>query len=245
MRRVLFAVNKHALLEGLSDQRVQAESSRAKQTLIFPLKTPEINTCRNSTDPNPDPFKCYSDLNTLCVGCRGRVLPLPRNVHVSLIGLQLAPRVCAPATHLWLLEWSKEVADGREEQRAKNNAHKWEWRILFQISQVKKMRWYSLDISFIHQSCAVNEMKQKKSCKTSNKAKRRHLVWNPSRRRTARLPPNPWLNLHIEFWAVKTNIYNSFIIFWWSLYPNKNKDVRKFCLISTKALFGVNTSYVH
>lgn len=39
-------------------------------------------------------------------------------------------------------------------------------------------------------------MRKKKSCKTSNKAERRRLVWNPSRRRMARLPQNPLVKIY-------------------------------------------------
>lgn len=83
-----------------------------------------------------------------------------------------------------------------------------------------------------------HEMKKK----TSNKAKRRRLVWNPSRRRTARLPQNPWLKF-IHWILSSQNKYLQFFyhFFWWSLYLNKNEDVRKFCLNSTKALFLEST----
>lgn len=107
MRQIIFAVKKkkkRTSLQGLSDQRMEAESSaKLPQTLIFPLKSPRNNTCRNSTDPNPDSFKWCAELNLpTYMGCHGRslrALPLP----TSLMGLQLATRMCVPASHLGLL----------------------------------------------------------------------------------------------------------------------------------------------
>lgn len=105
---------KRTSLQGLSDQRMEAESSaKLPQTLIFPLKSPRNNTCRNSTDPNPDSFKWCAELNLpTYMGCHGRslrALPLP----TSLMGLQLATRMCVPGAFL-PLTW--DSWDGVQQQ---------------------------------------------------------------------------------------------------------------------------------
>ena len=110
------------------------EQGTLPPALIYRLKPSKHNTCRNSADPGLDPFKRCLEPNIPANGRFRRVLPLPTNVHVSLTGVQLAPQVWRPPAAV-------EETGGQEQPRAQNNPHKWEWRVLFQISQVwKKMK---------------------------------------------------------------------------------------------------------
>lgn len=73
-----------------------------------------------------------------------------------------------------------------------------------------------------------HEMRKKK---TSNKAKRRRLVWNPSRRRTARLPQNPWLKF--THWILSSQ--NKYLQFFYHFFD-------EVCILTKMKTWGNSAS---
>lgn len=127
MRQIFLVVNKLTLLQGLSEDGGRKLECKASANTDFPSEASQDECCRNSTDPNPDPFKWCSELNIpTYMGCHGRflrVLPLPRNVCVPGGSGDPSPARCCPSP-VTVSSNSKEETDGREEPRAKNNPHR-------------------------------------------------------------------------------------------------------------------------
>lgn len=130
MRQIFLVVNKFTLLQGLSEDGGRKLECKASANTDFPSEASQDECCRNSIDPNPDPFKWCSELNIpTYMGCHGRflrVLPLPRKVCVP--GGSGDPSLVVLVTHPWRVAashlWRSPAAVKRKPMDGKNRGPK-------------------------------------------------------------------------------------------------------------------------